>query len=425
MSRFKRFSVALICASLLVGVGGVSAVTGNATWVEGTTALGDSQYGIAYSDDMKHLAIPSWGAINKSDDGGATWTQLTPPGSMNFAYAWLSPTGSDLWFNSLSQNENGGLWKYGTDNVLNHVGVMPEEFPLPVWDFAVSRDQQHVFALDDDGNVWRSNDVAETWNKLNRDFGWGVPRISPDNVLFISDSVNDGKLWRSTNWGDTLTPILTPPTGLGVGEVASGNASTAIIVNILDWNIGTSSLKISYNNGNTWSDVTSNAFESELWTYYVGVSNDGNHLVAAKEKNVYVSDDAGATWSRQNSLTISRGVLGVAISPLGTLAMVQDQNNKVWQLDRRLPAKPVFLAPTLSSKQAIIKWRVNSLGPVITKYEYCISKCNLAKSWIKTKAKKSEVTLKGLSKGKKYTVKVRATNQNGVGAVATKSFKSK
>lgn len=425
MSRFKLISVAIICASLLVGVGGASAVTGSATWVEGTTALGDTQFGIAYSDDMKHLAIPSWTAINKSDDGGATWTELTPPGSMNFAFAWLSPTGSDLWFNSLSQDENGGLWKYGTGNVLNHVGVMPEEFPLPVWDFAVSRNQQHVFALDNVGDVWRSNDGADTWSKLNRDFGWGVPRISPDNVLFISDSVNDGKLWRSTDWGDTLTPILTPPTGLGVGEISSGKKSTTIIVNVLDWNIGTSSLKISYNNGNTWSDVTSNAFESGLWSYFVGVSNNGNHLVAANEKNVYVSGDAGATWSRQDSLTISSGVLGVAVSPLGTLVMVQVQNSKVWQLDRRLPTKPVFLAPALSSKQATIKWRVNSFGSSISKYEYCLSKCNLSKSWIKTKGTRAEVTLKGLSKGKKYTVNVRATSQRGVGAVATKSFKSK
>jgi photosystem II stability/assembly factor-like uncharacterized protein len=425
MSKLKSTFAAFVCASLLVGVSGVSAVTRTATWVEGTKDLVDTQYGIAHSDDMKHVAIASWAVINLSDDGGATWTELTPPGSMNFSYTWLSPTGSDLWFNSYSVNENGGLWKYGTDNVFNHVGVMPEEFPLPVWDFAVSRDQQHVFALDNVGNVWRSNDGAATWNKLNQDFGRGVPRISPDNVLFISDSVNDGKLWRSTDWGDTLTPILTPPTGFGVGEVASGNVSTTIIVNVLDWNIGTSSLKISYNNGNTWRDVTSNAFESELWDFFVGVSKNGTQLVAAKERNVYLSNDAGATWSLQDSLTISNSVLGVAISPLGTQAMVQDQNNKLWQLDRRLPTKPLLRAPILSSKQAIIKWSVNSFGSAITKYEYCLSKCNLAKSWIKTKGAKAQVTLTGLSKGKKYTIKVRATSQNGVGAVATKAFKSK
>ncbi len=425
MSKFKLTFIAIICASLFVGVSVASAVTPTATWVEGTTELESTQYGIAYSDNMQHLAVPSWETINKSDDGGATWTALTPPESMNFAFAWLSPTGSDLWFNNLNANDNGGIWKYGTDNEFHHVGVMPEEFPLPVWDFAVSRDQQHVFALDNVGNVWRSNDGAATWSEIDQEFGWGVPRISPDNVLFIADSVNDGKLWRSTDWGDTLTPILTPPAGFGVGDVASGDISTTIIVNILDWNVGTSSLKISHNNGNTWSDVTSNVFESELWSYYIGVSNDGKRLIAAKNRNVYISDDEGATWIQQDSLTISKSVLGVAISPIGTLAMAQDQDGKLWQLDRRVPAKPKFLAPALSSKQAIVKWSVNSFGSTITKYEYCLSKCTLAKSWTKTKGKKAQVTLKGLIKGKKYTVKVRATSQNGVGAIATKTFKSK
>jgi len=86
------------------------------------------------------------------------------------------------------------------------------------------------------------------------------------------------------------------------------------------------------------------------------------------------------------------------------------------------PTRPLDVSAEYKSKQATFTWSAPSFngGAKIKEYQYCFANCSKEKSWKSTKALK--VVKTGISKVKKGTLKVRAVNAIGKGAINTFAF---
>jgi DNA-binding beta-propeller fold protein YncE len=86
------------------------------------------------------------------------------------------------------------------------------------------------------------------------------------------------------------------------------------------------------------------------------------------------------------------------------------------------PTRPQDVNAKYKSKKVTFIWSAPSFngGSEITKYQYCFAKCSKEKSWKNTTSRK--VVKTGLSKGKKGTLKIRAVNAIGKGAISTFAF---
>lgn len=84
---------------------------------------------------------------------------------------------------------------------------------------------------------------------------------------------------------------------------------------------------------------------------------------------------------------------------------------------------PVAPAAYPKAKSTVFKWvaPTSNGGSPITKYEYCMAACDLAKNW-KTTALKTTVTVAGIKIGVSGTVQVRATNAVGSSSAISISY---
>jgi len=298
---------------------------------------------------------------------------------------------------------------------------MPSDFKLPVWEFNVSRDQQHLTATDDSGALWISNDGAVSWTKSSLSFGWATTWISDDNILWVANDTNNGKLYRSTDWGATMVPVLTPAAGFGVASVAAGNNNTTVVATLMDFvgSIGTSTVTVSNNNGGTWTAVPTSTIAAGTWGFYFDVSSNGQHIIAANGTHVYISDDAGATWNSPTITGLTGRVQGVAMSPEGGVIAVAEQNKHVYKLDRR-PTSPTGVSVTSRSATSIsLTWTdAESYSPITDHRIQVFQTAGGISKVVATHAVAAgtSTTITGLQPNTSYWIWVQAVSALGVSA---------
>jgi len=189
-----------------------------------------------------------------------------------------------------------------------------------------------IYARTDVGGAYRWNEASKSWVSILDWIGpdylglWGVDALAldpsnPERVYMLAGTSywNDGKtmILRSDNYGETFDTInvtsqfKTNGNGMGRqnGERLAVDPNNP---NILFCGTRNDGLWKSTNRGSTWSKVTSaptlaNDLGINLVLFdaksriYIGLSRESD--------NFYVSEDAGATWSKIAFPTLSKKVM--------------------------------------------------------------------------------------------------------------------
>jgi photosystem II stability/assembly factor-like uncharacterized protein len=263
--------------------------------------------------------------IQRSDDGGKSWTQPgTPPGekdatqqgppkgeSNKFVYDTSSETGKPLTTHQ---------WYDGTQH--------PWEFKR-VWHLEPSpTDPDTVYAGVEDAGLFRSTDGGQNWQELAglRGHGTGphwqpgaggmclhtiiLDRSNPKRIYVAISAAgafrtdDGGKTWRPINKGlySQYIPEPTAEVGHCVHHVAMHPAHPNVLFMQKHWDVMRSD-----NAGDSWKEVSGNlptdfgfvidvhAHESET-IYVVPIKSDGEHFPPEGKLRVYRSKSGGNEW---------------------------------------------------------------------------------------------------------------------------------
>jgi len=262
--------------------------------------------------------------IQRSDDGGKTWTQPgTPPGerttpegmpkgeSNKFVYDTSAQTGKPLTTHQ---------WYDGTQH--------PWEFKR-VWHIEPSlTDPDTVYAGVEDAGLFRSTDGGQNWQELAGLRGHGTgPKWQPGagglclhtiildpkdpGRIYIAISAagafrtdDGGKTWRPINKGLHSQYIPDPNAEVGhcVHHVAMHRSRPNVLFMQKHWDVMRSD-----NGGDSWQEVSGNlptdfgfvidvhAHEPET-IYVVPIKSDGEHFPLDGKLRVYRSRSGGNEW---------------------------------------------------------------------------------------------------------------------------------
>jgi hypothetical protein len=167
------------------------------------------------------------------------------------------------------------------------------------------------------GNIYKSVDGGDTWTPIlsitydGADFSsqaWVECCCSADgNTIYAASQANNavsGYIWKSSDAGETWTPILALATLLGQQNwqqvicSSDGSKVVAAVGSVTTGDIYTSS-----DGGETWIDQTGAG--TRTWCS-IAMSGDGNYIAATcdpsgggpdDDANVHISLDGGDTWS--------------------------------------------------------------------------------------------------------------------------------
>jgi photosystem II stability/assembly factor-like uncharacterized protein len=194
------------------------------------------------------------------------------------------------------------------------------------------------------GGFWKSEDGGTTWQGGSTDFlpatGVNTMHASPTNADSILINVNNSQnhyshgLYRSVDGGDTWTQTNFNPGNLGWGGLGSNRKIYKVkyhptVPNLIF--IGTSvGMYRSDDNLTTWTSQLP-SFEFTDIDFH---PTDPNIMYAYAKDNanvVYVSGDAGVTWSTTSVPGSSGGVGTVAVSPVCPNCVYYMSNDGLWK----------------------------------------------------------------------------------------------
>jgi photosystem II stability/assembly factor-like uncharacterized protein len=258
----------------------------------------------------------AWGGVFRSSDGGTTWFQANQGRLIGGALALaVDPidqhhllVGTD---EGLLATQNGGLdWQSdlraaGSGPVLavavdrrqrelaatpaglfrSDDGVQWHAVPMP----AGGSPARGLIAGDQDGRVYllgwrglfRSDDWGENWSSsLVQGAATSLVLAGTKLVCLV-----DGQLWTATNGGEQWTRANSPPL-----QVLA--ADGAVI-----WAAGNDRLFRSTDGGASWESSGRPLPDADTQIRGIFRGSDQARVVLSTDRGVYVSPDAGATWS--------------------------------------------------------------------------------------------------------------------------------
>jgi photosystem II stability/assembly factor-like uncharacterized protein len=263
--------------------------------------------------------------IQRSDDGGKTWTQPgTPPGEPTTGPGGMPKAESNKFVYDVSAETGKPLtthqWYDGTQH--------PWEFKR-VWHIEPSlTDPDTVYAGVEDAALFRSADGGKNWKELAGLRGHGTgPNWQPGaggmclhtvildprdpKRIYIAISAagafrtdDSGKTWRPINKG-LVSPYIPEPTaevGHCVHHVAMHRSRPGVLFMQKHWDVMRSD-----NSGDSWTEVSGNlptdfgfvidvhAHEPET-IYVVPIKSDGEHFPVDGKLRVYRSRTGGNEW---------------------------------------------------------------------------------------------------------------------------------
>lgn len=219
--------------------------------------------------------------LQKTTDGGATWSPIAADGigastegidAVSSTVAWTARSNS----NKVARTVNGTTWQ----SLVLRTGPTPAEILLDAEvNRVIASDANHAWALGavkvsgrSRARVWATTDGGTTWAEV-----WSTTVVDSEAIQ-----------------GVALSP-------------------TNVVISTTAWSSGEGVLRST--DGTTFTSITPTATGS----YYDIDTWDGVHLAAASGLGgVYVSSDAGATWTR-NPMPVDVAMRGLDYASDGTI----------------------------------------------------------------------------------------------------------
>jgi photosystem II stability/assembly factor-like uncharacterized protein len=335
----------------------IKSTDGGKNFVPLATTCADARYNIeiARADPRTLYTLCSNGAVQKSVDGGATWRSTADPGAYLYGYydnvLAVSPVDSDVVVvagSDIKKTTNGGA-SWVSVPTAGHVDNHCVRF-APHSSTAV--------LVGNDGGLFRTSDGGNNWTSLNKGlaitqfYRLGLSRATPglmvagaqdngnmrlsaaawtnisgaDGMGGFIDFANDnnvyaaiqrGALYRSTDSGNSWTPISTPSEGAWVTPFdQSRTVATTIYA-------ATDKVYKSTDQGTSWNPISSLLPGTGPLTI-LRLHANPDLLLAGDGQKLYRTTDGGSHW------TDITGTLPVSTNYLTDVVASENDQQTLW-----------------------------------------------------------------------------------------------
>ncbi|NPA45624.1 MAG: T9SS type A sorting domain-containing protein [Chlorobi bacterium] len=178
--------------------------------------------------------------------------------------------------------------------------------PAESWLAAVEAEQRAGRPATDDSSWSLVGSTSYTTSAFEGKGRINVIAVDPNNAQVIYIGAPAGGLWKSTDGGQTWTPLTDQLPSLGVSAIAiDPNDSNTIYIGTGDDDAGvTPSFGVfkSTDGGQTWTHISASA-----QTYVSQILIDptqSNNILFSSDAGIYKSTDGGQTWNRSLNLSV-------------------------------------------------------------------------------------------------------------------------
>jgi photosystem II stability/assembly factor-like uncharacterized protein len=190
---------------MAVGERGFTLVSTDAgsSWKGQPTVVTRTLTGIAFKDDRLGIAVGHGGSIERTEDGGSTWSAVTVDDAGSDSLLGVTWIGEDhfvaygafgLYFDS---RDAGRTW--------TRVRVLGEDFDRHI--SQVVPVGQSLFLVAESGTLARSDDAGATWKALTSPYqGSFFGALAPGDGSLLVFGMR-GNLYRSTDLGETWRKV--------------------------------------------------------------------------------------------------------------------------------------------------------------------------------------------------------------------------
>jgi photosystem II stability/assembly factor-like uncharacterized protein len=288
----------------------------NTIWVG--TGENNSQRSVAFGD-----------GVYRSDDGGASWTNLGLKESEHIGDIVIDPRDTRVVYVAAQ----GPLWKAGGDrglykttdggatwNRILHISddtgvnevVMDPRNPDVLYASAYQR-RRHVWTLINGGpesGIYKSTDAGATWTELESGLpevdmgkiGMAISPADPDVIYAIIEAQRDeGGVFKSTDRGASWNKVsdYTSVSSQYYNELVADPVDVDTVYSMDTW------LHRTVDGGKTWSKVGEKNKHVDNHAMWINPA-DTDHFVVGCDGGAYLSYDRGATWEFIANLPITQ-----------------------------------------------------------------------------------------------------------------------
>jgi photosystem II stability/assembly factor-like uncharacterized protein len=319
------------------------------TWTESTGLKGQSIFSFAQApSDPKTLFAGTLQGVFRSSDSGATWKQISPPGSHEIHEVEslaIDPTNPDVvyagtWHLPWKTEDGGATWK----NIKQGLIVDSDVFSI-----IIDPEHTHTVYLSACSGIYKSDNAGALFRKIQ-----GIPNEArrtrvlmqdPEDRQVVYAGTTEG-LYKTANAGKTFESMTAADVIVNDVFVDPRDSKHVLLATdrggVLASNDGGATFTAS-NTGISERKVEALLIDRGTpQRFYAGVVNDKNF------GGVFVSNDAGVTWSQTGAGLDGRDVY--ALSETADDQIVAGTNSGIFLLDP--PASSDGSAPASDA----LKW---------------------------------------------------------------------
>ena len=291
---------------------------GGKTWKESKDLKKESIHSMTQSQKSPNiLMVGTIHGVWRSDDYGDSWKKINSPtmpinvGSMAIDPRDDGTIFAGTWWRAYKSTDSGKSWRLIKDGMIDDSDV----FAITV----NTRNPNHIIASACSG-IYESFNNGEKWNKIQ-----GIPSQSRRTRDIVQHPTLPGTIyagttegfWMSTNGGKTWS--MTTQRNLEINSIAvHADEPNKVFIGTNNYGI-----MVSTDGGRNFAQTNDNF--SSRFTYSVTTDIASSNRLYATTHNtatgggfVFVSPDAGKTWTQAKNLDVTR------VSPF---AIVQDRIN--------------------------------------------------------------------------------------------------
>jgi photosystem II stability/assembly factor-like uncharacterized protein len=286
-------------------------------------------------------------SLSRTDDNGATWRDITPPSAVNqdpiARINWVEFADSQHVLVPVALN-HAPFTIYGSDDggdTWQAVCAGATKCGAP--EYVTFLDRDHGWGISDSGNVSSTNDGGNTWTLLgnapfagpvqfvNQQDGWGVSEPSGYGNAGVATKPG-GHLYRTQNGGRTwqqFSPDIGGSLAFGVPRFFGADGVVVAWSEPSEESGHHDQVRVytTHDGGNSWSgqvapsdpaaDQYGNAPQLLAPAFPFSASSPSDWMLFLGP-NVYVTDDAGADWSRFTPAPAIGAVYSLALTSPST-----------------------------------------------------------------------------------------------------------